>query len=76
MSNYYTLKSSKGNHMIVENKTKHIVFETNNKRKAHKKLVFYNMGGGFTAWKKIIVEDRQRVTDKLNVPVSSKKSNL
>lgn len=49
MSNY-TLESSKGKHKIVENKTQHIVFETRNKRQAHKKLVFYNMGGAFDGW--------------------------
>ena len=48
--NNYTIESARGKHKIVEKQTKHVVFECRNKRKAHKKLAFFNMGGAFDGW--------------------------
>lgn len=48
--NNYSIESTKGRHKIVEKKTGHIVFESRNKRNAHKKLAFFNMGGAFDGW--------------------------
>jgi len=46
----YSIKTVKNNHKIVEKATGHVVFESKNKRKAHKRLTFYNMGGAFDGW--------------------------
>ncbi len=49
MSNY-TIDSTRGKHKIVEKQTGHTVFQSRNKRNAHKKLAFFNMGGAFDGW--------------------------
>lgn len=49
MSNY-SIKTKNKEHTIIEKSTGHSVFKSTNKRNAHKKLAFYNMGGGFDGW--------------------------
>jgi hypothetical protein len=49
MSNY-SIKMVNKEYTIIEKSTKNVVFTTTSKRNAHKKLAFYNMGGGFDGW--------------------------
>lgn len=46
----YSIENINKEYRIIEKRTKHAVFTTTSKRKAHKKLAFYNMGGGFDGW--------------------------
>lgn len=49
MSNY-TIETTQGKHNIIEKPTGHKVGSNGNKRAAHKKLAFLNMGGAFDGW--------------------------
>lgn len=46
----YSIETKNKEHTIIEKSTGHRVFNSTNKRTAHKKLAFFNMGGGFDGW--------------------------